>query len=326
MFPAHSSAVAAKLWSLRLSSLARLRLTNQASAECTNLFAVLNAVPPTTVPGAFPTSGSLPPSVPLPSSPAPAASLPLSPSGLSGLTQLPGTPLKKPSTLPSPFAGGTAPRLGTNELLHPFELTVFHARVHYWSGDPLGYVDALSRILGKCKERAREEGRVVMQRREVVAQEGARGCNVGGTSQCQQAREDRDQEGDNEDEGKEGVEESTENAKIQDEDGDGDEDEGEEGEGENDGDEDDDEGKEDAEESTESVKVQDVQEERTDDVLAAAEANLSMWLERIARICLILASQMIEMNVGIVSLVPLSFGTPLAFLSFCSRFVGFGGS
>ncbi|KAI9456946.1 hypothetical protein HD554DRAFT_2030326 [Boletus coccyginus] len=142
------------LWSLRLSSLARLRLTNQASAECTNLFAVLNAVPPTTVPGA-------------------------------GLTQLPGTPLQKPSALPSPFAGGTAPRLGTNELLHPFELTVFHARVHYWSGDPLGYVDALSRILGKCKEH---------------------------------------------------------------------------------------------------------------DVLAAAEANLSMWLERIARICLILASQMIEMN------------------------------
>ncbi|KAI6023886.1 hypothetical protein BKA83DRAFT_4053559 [Pisolithus microcarpus] len=35
------------LWSLRLSALARLRLTNQASAECTNLFAVLNAIPPT---------------------------------------------------------------------------------------------------------------------------------------------------------------------------------------------------------------------------------------------------------------------------------------
>ncbi|KAL4065832.1 hypothetical protein J3A83DRAFT_4098750 [Scleroderma citrinum] len=32
------------LWSLRLSALARLRLTNQASAECDNLFAVLNAV------------------------------------------------------------------------------------------------------------------------------------------------------------------------------------------------------------------------------------------------------------------------------------------
>ncbi|KAI5999313.1 hypothetical protein F5J12DRAFT_724507, partial [Pisolithus orientalis] len=36
-----------QLWSLRLSALARLRLTNQASAECTNLFAVLNAIPPT---------------------------------------------------------------------------------------------------------------------------------------------------------------------------------------------------------------------------------------------------------------------------------------
>ncbi|KAF8448938.1 hypothetical protein L210DRAFT_3389378 [Boletus edulis BED1] len=122
------------LWSLRLSSLARLRLTNQASAECTNLFAVLNAVHATSIPG-------------------------------------------------------------MHELVHPFELTMFHARVHYWSGDPLGYVDALSRILRRCKERAREEGRI-----------------------------------------------------------------------------------------------------GPDDVLAAAEANLSMWLERIARACLILASQMIEMN------------------------------
>ncbi|KAH0836749.1 hypothetical protein J3R83DRAFT_8485 [Lanmaoa asiatica] len=133
------------LWSLRLSSLARLRLTNQASAECTNLFAVLNAVPPTSVPG-------------------------------------------------------------TNELVHPFELTMFHARVHYWSGDPLGYVDALSRILGRCKGKAREEGR------------------------------------------------------------------------------------------------------ESDDVHAAAEANLSMWLERIARVCLILASQLIEMNdyqAAINLLVPL---------------------
>jgi len=35
-----------QLWSLRLSSLARLRLYNQTSAECTNLFAVLNATEP----------------------------------------------------------------------------------------------------------------------------------------------------------------------------------------------------------------------------------------------------------------------------------------
>ncbi|KAH7926041.1 hypothetical protein BV22DRAFT_1128532 [Leucogyrophana mollusca] len=34
------------LWYLRLSSLARLRLYNQTSAECTNLFAVLNAIEP----------------------------------------------------------------------------------------------------------------------------------------------------------------------------------------------------------------------------------------------------------------------------------------
>ncbi|KAG8221016.1 hypothetical protein J3R82DRAFT_2525 [Butyriboletus roseoflavus] len=241
------------LWSLRLSSLARLRLTNQASAECTNLFAVLNAVPPTSVPGSFPGSGSLLPSVPLPASPTPAASLSLSPSGLSGLAQLPGTPSQKASPLPPLPPGGTtsatAPRQGANELLHPFELTVFHARVHYWSGDPLGYVDALSRILGRCKERAREEGRVVAQRRErrVVV-----GGDVEGFSQSERANEDAD-------------EESTDDAKVQ--------------------------GK-----------------EELDAVLVAAEANLSMWLERIARVCLILASQMIEMNdyqAAINLLVPL---------------------
>lgn len=35
-----------QLWHLRLSCLARLRLFNQTSAECTNLFAVLNAIDP----------------------------------------------------------------------------------------------------------------------------------------------------------------------------------------------------------------------------------------------------------------------------------------
>ncbi|KAH7890846.1 hypothetical protein F5I97DRAFT_1800098 [Phlebopus sp. FC_14] len=117
------------LWSLRLSSLARLRLTNQASAECTNLFAVLNAVPPQHPPSTAATTRG-----------------PSDPSGMS----------------------------------------LFHARVHYWTGDTLGYVDALSGILGTCKERAR--------------------------------------------------------------------------------------------------------------ILAIAEANLSMWLERTARVCLILASQLVEMK------------------------------
>lgn len=271
------SIVAAKLWSLRLASLARLRLTNQASAECTNLFAVLNAVPTTSVPGSFPGSGSLPPSVPLPSSPTPAASLPLSPSGLSGLAQLPGTPSQRPSTLPPLLAGGTtpatAPRQGANELVHPFELTVFHARVHYWSGDPLGYVDALSRILGQCKQRAREEGRVVAQRREMRQVNRARGGgDAEGAGQSERTNEDEDEnEGKDEDKGK-----------------------------------DEDEGTEDAEADVESTEDAEVQDEELDDVLVAAEANLSMWLERIARVCLILASQLIEMNVSIHIFFPCS--------------------
>ncbi|KAG9313065.1 hypothetical protein JVU11DRAFT_6505 [Chiua virens] len=253
------------LWSLRLSSLARLRLTNQASAECTNLFAVLNAVITPSVPGSFPGS-AMPPSVSVtPSSPSPSPSVPLSPSGLGGLAQLPGTP-SKPSALQAGTNPTTAkvPQLShpTPDLVHPFELTVFHARVHYWSGDPLGYVDTLSRILGQCKQMAREEARVVTQRRKL-------------------GRVMRPREGDDVEEANEG----------------------------------DDEAKEDAKDSTDAVveqyvlkasqsdeeddstntEAQDEAEEQ-DDILVAAEANLSMWLERVARVCLILASQMIEMN------------------------------
>ena len=330
------------------------------------------------MPGTFPGSGSLPPSTPLPSSPAPAASLPLSPSGLSGLAQLPGTPSQKLSTLPSSLAApATAPRQGANELVHPFELTVFHARVHYWSGDPLGYVDALSRILGKCKQRAREEGRVIVQRRELgeagrargegdakgilrseqiredqdqeeeenkdegkddaevsmentEVQDEARGeGDTEGTRQSEQTREDQDQEEEeDEDEGKEDAEDSTVNAQVQDETRGGGDMEGtrqsEQTCEDQDESEDEDGSKADAEESTGNAEVQDEEDEEQDDLLAAAEANLSMWVERIARVCLILASQMIEMNVGTASFCfPLFQKRPLlAFLSFCSRVVG----
>ena len=334
------------------------------------------------MPGTFPGSGSLPPSTPLPSSPAPAASLPLSPSGLSGLAQLPGTPSQKPSTLPSSLAApATAPRQGANELVHPFELTVFHARVHYWSGDPLGYVDALSRILGKCKQRAREEGRVIVQRRELgeagrargegdakgilrseqiredqdqeeeenkdegkddaevstesteVQDEARGGGDTEGTRQSEQTREDQDQDQDQdeeeeEDEGKEDAEYSTVNAQVQDETRGGGDMEGtrqsEQTCEDQDESEDEDGSKADAEESTGNAEVQDEEDEEQDDLLAAAEANLSMWVERIARVCLILASQMIEMNVGTASFCfPLFQKRPLlAFLSFCSRVVG----
>ena len=222
--------------------------------------------------------------------------------------------------LPSAFAApATAPRQGATELLHPFELTVFHARVHYWSGDALGYVDALSRILAKCKERAREEGRVVVQRRELGAVKARGGGDAEGT---QQAREDQEQD-EEQDEDDEDAEESTKNAKAQDEArGGGDMEATPRPEHRQDRDENENEneteGREDAEGSTENPD-QDEEDEEPDDVLAAAEANLSMWLERIARVCLILASQMIEMNVGTV--FPLS-ETPFTFSSFCSRIVG----
>ena len=177
-------------------------------------------------PGSFPGSGALTPSI-HPSSPVPASSLSLSPSGPSGFAQLPGTPSQKPSVFPG----------GPGALVHPFELTVFHARVHYWSGDALGYIDALSRILTQCKDKAREEGRVIMQRRKAITRDK-------GTPS-----------------------EETHGNEVTD---------------------------------TENEGDAEVDKEPADDILTAAEANLSMWLERLARVCLILASQMIEMNVGAV--------------------------
>ncbi|KAG1860691.1 hypothetical protein DFJ58DRAFT_715561 [Suillus subalutaceus] len=84
-----------RLWSLRLSSLARLRLYNQTSAECTNLFAVLNATEP-------------------------------------------------PSARAYLF-----------DRVLPFELEVMHARLKYWAGDPMGYLDILYALLKKCKLRAK---------------------------------------------------------------------------------------------------------------------------------------------------------------------------
>ncbi|KAF7309842.1 Tetratricopeptide repeat protein 15-like [Mycena indigotica] len=83
------------LWYLRLSSLSRLRLYNQTTAECTNLFTVLNGVePPTTRQWLF-------------------------------------------------------------ERVLPFELEVMNARLRYWAGDHMGYLDALYGLLRKCKMRCR---------------------------------------------------------------------------------------------------------------------------------------------------------------------------
>ncbi|KAF8216585.1 hypothetical protein K438DRAFT_1559177 [Mycena galopus ATCC 62051] len=83
------------LWYLRLSSLARLRLFNQTTAECTNLFSLLNAIEPVST------------------------------------------------------------RTWLFERILPFELEVMHARLKYWAGDHMAYVDALYALLRKCKVRSR---------------------------------------------------------------------------------------------------------------------------------------------------------------------------
>ncbi|GLB41938.1 putative regulation of kinetochore assembly [Lyophyllum shimeji] len=85
------------LWYLRLAALARLRLFNQTSAECTNLFVVLNGIEP-------------------------------------------------------PEA-----RAWVFDRVLPFELEVMHARLKYWAGDHMGYLDALNALLRKCRTKARRE-------------------------------------------------------------------------------------------------------------------------------------------------------------------------
>ncbi|KAI9064801.1 hypothetical protein FKP32DRAFT_1685335 [Trametes sanguinea] len=84
-----------QLWYLRLSSLARMRLFNQTSAECTNLFTVLNAVEPRET------------------------------------------------------------REYLFDRILPFELEVLYARLKYWAGDHVGYLDALTALLRRCKSKAR---------------------------------------------------------------------------------------------------------------------------------------------------------------------------
>ncbi|KAK0188654.1 hypothetical protein F5146DRAFT_1104142 [Armillaria mellea] len=83
------------LWYLRLACLARLRLFNQTSAECTNLFSVLNGIAP-------------------------------------------------PSAREWVF-----------ERILPFELEVMHARLKYWGGDHIGYLDLLCSLLNKCRTKSR---------------------------------------------------------------------------------------------------------------------------------------------------------------------------
>lgn len=85
-----------------MNCLARLRLYNQTSAECANLFAVLNNVEP------------------------------------------------------------SQNRVHLFDHVLPFELEIMHARIKYWAGDHLGYLDALSPLLKKCKFRARVSSEAAM--------------------------------------------------------------------------------------------------------------------------------------------------------------------
>ncbi|KAF7308849.1 Tetratricopeptide repeat protein 15-like [Mycena kentingensis (nom. inval.)] len=105
------------LWYLRLSSLARLRLFNQTTAECNNLFNLLNSIEP------------------------------------------------------------LATRQWLFDRVLPFELEVMNARLKYWAGDHMGYLDALHALLRKCKSRsrrARDDASVVAMWKE----RGARVCLI----------------------------------------------------------------------------------------------------------------------------------------------------
>ncbi len=72
-----------------------MRLFNQTSAECTNLFAVLHAVEPRET------------------------------------------------------------RTYLFDRVLPFELEVLYAKLKYWAGDHVGYLDALTALLRRCKAKAR---------------------------------------------------------------------------------------------------------------------------------------------------------------------------
>ena len=109
-----------QLWFLRLSCLARLRLFNQCTAECTNLYSVLFSIEP------------------------------------------------------------LSSRNYVFDRLVPFELEVLHARLKYWAGDFVGYLDAMYEMVKKCKLMAKialEEGE--KQRVKQIERERRGGVSMG---------------------------------------------------------------------------------------------------------------------------------------------------
>ncbi|KAL4078579.1 hypothetical protein V8B97DRAFT_1044209 [Scleroderma yunnanense] len=277
------------LWSLRLSALARLRLTNQASAECDNLFAVLNAVPISTA--ALGAGGSSTLHSPIPMSPVGVHAQFALPSPAGTHASLPpSTPTRRFSPLPT-YAQASHLHLQPHSHSHaqvavhpahapdmlsayPFELSVLRARVRYWAGDVKGYIDMLAGLLVGCKANARMEGKRVRELKGVIA---AR--KTGEKSQQDVEKEvDSNEDGD-EDEG------SVQKEGDKNEDGEEEEDEDEDGKVE----------VEDQNQETEQ-KTPEEDIDETDETLTTAEANLSMWLERAARVCLMIASQLVEMK------------------------------
>ncbi|KAG6335842.1 hypothetical protein ID866_3256 [Astraeus odoratus] len=285
------------LWSLRLSALARLRLANQASAECNNLFAVLNAVPPAPTN----TQGGGASTLHSPAS----AAMSMSPAGTHAPLPLP-TPTQRPSPLPA-HLGVHAQALthppvrpghphphphphaahGVDMLsVYPFELAVLRARVHYWAGDARGYVDALAGLLVGCKAKARAEGKVMRvlkeeraakkNKRDIESREVVETSEEGHVEIEDEAEDEGEKGGD--DEGERGDENDIGETGDQSDNG------AEEAGGQS------------QQGGEEQPRTKTPEEDELDDAVTTAEANLSMWLERAARVCLMIASQFVEMK------------------------------
>lgn len=60
-----------------------------------------------------------------------------------------------------------AHRIHVFERILPFELEIMYARVKYWSGDHMGYLDALSALLRKCKRKTKEASAITQVESEV---------------------------------------------------------------------------------------------------------------------------------------------------------------
>ncbi|KAF9073279.1 hypothetical protein BDP27DRAFT_1319146 [Rhodocollybia butyracea] len=102
------------LWYLRLACLSRLRLFNQTSVECTNLFSILTSIEP------------------------------------------------------------PANKAWLFDKILPFELEVMYARLRYWAGDLMGYLDSLNGLLLKCKMKARKAPKKDLTTASMWRERGAR--------------------------------------------------------------------------------------------------------------------------------------------------------